>query len=192
MVFLIFDFWFSICDFGGQPPGLSFRPATTNRKIQIQNQKWGQPCFCLWRGFLQITRTTFSRLTILQLSQSRLTDARTFMVILFLTVGNAAFSEVVRGHFDPDDVAWGDTNEEQSHPAGNVRHDALPVFQFNSEHGLGQRFDDLSPYFNSVFLRHVNTSGASFVIKIVCSKWAEGRPSRVTTVHLSSRMRTSG
>lgn len=37
------------------------------------------PCFCLWRGFLQTTRTTFLRRTILQLSQMRLTDARTFM-----------------------------------------------------------------------------------------------------------------
>jgi hypothetical protein len=38
-----------------------------------------QPCFCLWRGFLQTTRTTFLRRTILQLSQILFTEARTFM-----------------------------------------------------------------------------------------------------------------
>jgi len=34
----------------------------------------------LWRGFLQITRTTFLRFTILQLAQSLFTDGRTFII----------------------------------------------------------------------------------------------------------------
>jgi len=38
-----------------------------------------QPWRCLWRGFLQITRTTFLRFTILQDSQSLFTDGRTFI-----------------------------------------------------------------------------------------------------------------
>ena len=37
------------------------------------------PCRCLWRAFLQITRTTFLRFTMRQLSQRRLTEARTFI-----------------------------------------------------------------------------------------------------------------
>jgi hypothetical protein len=37
------------------------------------------PCRCLCRGFLQMTRTTFLRFTILQDSQSLLTDGRTFI-----------------------------------------------------------------------------------------------------------------
>src|SRR5437764_5808979 len=37
------------------------------------------PCRCLWRGFLQITRTTFLRFTILHDSHRRLTEARTFI-----------------------------------------------------------------------------------------------------------------
>jgi hypothetical protein len=39
-----------------------------------------QPWRCLCRGFLQITRTTFLRFTILQLAQSLFTDGRTFII----------------------------------------------------------------------------------------------------------------
>jgi hypothetical protein len=39
----------------------------------------GYPCRCLCRGFLQITRTTFFRFTILHASQSLFTDGRTFI-----------------------------------------------------------------------------------------------------------------
>ena len=42
-----------------------------------------QPCRCLWRGFLHTTKTTPRRRTILQLSQMRLTLARTFMVLTY-------------------------------------------------------------------------------------------------------------
>jgi hypothetical protein len=38
------------------------------------------PWRCLCRGFLQITRTTFLRFTILQLAQSLFTDGRTFII----------------------------------------------------------------------------------------------------------------
>ena len=41
------------------------------------------PWRCLWRGSVQITRTTPLRLMILQLRQIHLTDARTFMFALF-------------------------------------------------------------------------------------------------------------
>src|SRR5215510_5717446 len=66
----------------------------------------------------------------------------------------------------------------------------MPVGQFHSEHGIRQQFNDFPLYFNSVFLGHVNISGAPSVTSTVCSKWAEGRPSAVTTVHLSSSTRT--
>ena len=42
-----------------------------------------QPWRCLWRGFLQITRTTRLRRTILQLRQILFTDASTFMSVSF-------------------------------------------------------------------------------------------------------------
>src|SRR3954447_2021770 len=47
------------------------------------------PCRCLWRGFLQITRTTFFRFTILHASQSLLTDGRTFITDGFGETKNA-------------------------------------------------------------------------------------------------------
>src|SRR3954468_10030550 len=37
------------------------------------------PCFCLWRGFWQITRTAPWRRMILHFSHIGLTDARTFI-----------------------------------------------------------------------------------------------------------------
>src|ERR1700733_12690755 len=40
---------------------------------------WGYPCLCLCFGFVQITRTTPSRWTILHLSHIFLTDALTFI-----------------------------------------------------------------------------------------------------------------
>lgn len=42
-----------------------------------------QPWRCLWRGSLQITRTTPLRFTTLQLRHMRFTDACTFMSYLF-------------------------------------------------------------------------------------------------------------
>ena len=41
-----------------------------------------QPCRCLWRASVQITRTTRSRRMILQLRQIFFTEARTFIIVL--------------------------------------------------------------------------------------------------------------
>jgi hypothetical protein len=60
----------------------------------------------LWRGFLQITRTTFLRFTILQLAQSLFTDGRTFIireiekgstagVLSFLAIRNSPLRQIV-------------------------------------------------------------------------------------------------
>ena len=38
-----------------------------------------QPCFCLWRGFWQITKTAPWRRMTLHFSHMGFTDARTFM-----------------------------------------------------------------------------------------------------------------
>src|SRR5437588_8590806 len=46
---------------------------------KVKSLNKNHPCRCLWRGFLQITRTTFLRFTILQDSQSLFTDGRTFI-----------------------------------------------------------------------------------------------------------------
>src|ERR1700736_5334355 len=62
-------------------PGIS---TPSNRGINclfapFANSADQPPCRCLWRGFLQTTRTTFLRLITLQLSQSRFTDGLTFI-----------------------------------------------------------------------------------------------------------------
>jgi len=49
-------------------------------KLQRHKVKAVQPWRCLCRGFLQITRNTFLRFTILQLAQSLFTDGRTFII----------------------------------------------------------------------------------------------------------------
>src|SRR4029453_17592305 len=70
-----------------------------------------------------------------------------------------------------------------------MRKHAMAIGQLNSEHRVGQQIDDCALYFNCVFARHVRISGSPFVIKTVCSKCAEGRPSAVTTVQPSSSNR---
>ena len=55
------------------------------------------PWRCLWRGFLQITRTTFLRFTILQLAQILLTDGLTFMTHEIFQRGGALRSFLAEG-----------------------------------------------------------------------------------------------
>src|SRR2546421_7648781 len=64
--------------------------------------------------------------------------------------------------------------------------DLVAVGQFYAEHRVRQELHHLAFYFNCVFPRHVRISGSSFVIKTVCSKWADGIPSAVQAVPPSS------
>ena len=66
----------------------------------------------------------------------------------------------------------------------------MPIGELHPKHRIRQELDDRALYFNCVFPRHVRISGSSFVIKTVCSKWAEGIPSAVQTVQPSSSRRT--
>src|SRR3989440_12138123 len=69
--------------------------------------------------------------------------------------------------------------------------DLVAVGQFYAEHRVRQELHHLAFYFNCVFPRHVRISGSSFVIKTVCSKWADGIPSAVQGVQPSSRKFTA-
>jgi hypothetical protein len=60
------------------PRSKKFAILTSNPLIHNKNN---QPWRCLWRGSLQITRTTRLRRTILQLRQILFTDASTFMSV---------------------------------------------------------------------------------------------------------------
>src|SRR5437588_4087622 len=64
--------------------------------------------------------------------------------------------------------------------------DKVAVRQLHPKHRVRQELDHLAFYFNCVFPRHVRISGSSFVIKTVCSKWADGIPSAVPAVPPSS------
>ena len=66
----------------------------------------------------------------------------------------------------------------------------VAVGKFDPEHGVWQEFNDFSLYVDNVFSRHVRISGWPLVIKTVCSKWAEGLPSVVTTVQPSDKIFT--
>src|SRR5467141_2714446 len=67
----------------------------------------------------------------------------------------------------------------------------VAIRQLHPKHRVRQELDHLAFYFNCVFPRHVRISGSSFVIKTVCSKWAEGIPSAVHAVHPSSNNLTA-
>src|SRR5712692_34443 len=77
------------------------------------------------------------------------------------------------------------------HFSGYVGQDPMTLRQLDPKHGIRKQLDDSAFYFNCVFPRHVKISGPSFVIRIVCSKWAERVPSAVRTVQPSSSSRTS-
>ena len=72
------------------------------------------------------------------------------------------------------------------HFAGDVGEDTMTVPQLDSKHRVRKELDDSTFYFNCVFPRHVRISGSAFVIKTVCSKWADGIPSAVHAVQPSS------
>ena len=48
---------------------------------EVAERRGAQPCRCLWRVLVQMTRTTPLRLMTLHLGQMGLTDARTFMTL---------------------------------------------------------------------------------------------------------------
>src|SRR5438093_590305 len=72
-----------------------------------------------------------------------------------------------------------------------MRENTMAIGQLNAKHCIGQQLDDRAFYFNCVFARHVRISGSPFVTRTVCSKWADGIPSAVRTVHPSSSNLTS-
>src|SRR3984893_4316887 len=103
-----------------------------------------QPCRCLCRGFLQTTRTTFFLFIILQLSQSRFTEGRTFIqirpqggqknatrgdtsqerfalkIVLPLSERYPTFRQVVSRHLYHNFIPWQDPNKMQSHFSGDM------------------------------------------------------------------------
>src|SRR5476649_2640752 len=84
------------------------------------------PCRCLCFWFEQITRTTPLRRTILHLSQMRFTEARTFIVSLYLPDDPPPPSVLWR-EFQPHPIADQDPHEVAIHPIRDVRHHQRPL-----------------------------------------------------------------
>ena len=59
-----------------------------------------------------------------------------------MTVSDAAFREVIGGHFDLYLVAGQDFDVVHAHLAGDMGDDLVSVFQFDAEHGVAEGFDD--------------------------------------------------
>src|SRR5215813_8787313 len=79
----------------------------------------------------------------------------------------------------------------QAHFAGDMCQHATATWNVDPEHGVREQLDDGALYLNCVFARHVKISESPLVIRTVCSKCADGKPSAVHTVQPSSSNRTS-
>jgi hypothetical protein len=67
-------------------------------------------------------------------------------------VGDSASGEVIWGEFHLDLVAWQDADVVHAHFAGDVRQYLVPVVEFDLEHGVRQRFEDLALEDDRIFL----------------------------------------
>src|ERR1043166_5258909 len=129
-----------------------------------------QPCRCLWRGFLQMIRTTPLRRTTLQCSQRALIDGLTFMSALalpreplarraarlsFEPVRDAAAGQIVRRQLHLDPVTGQDPDEVHPHLAAHVRQHAMAVLQLHAEHRVGERLHHRALDLDRVFFRHL-------------------------------------
>src|SRR5688500_20321912 len=71
-------------------------------------------------------------------------------------------------------------------------HKPVPIRQLHPKQMVRQNFHYGTFNADGLFSGHVNISGSFSVISTVCSKCAEGSPSRVTTVHPSFNISTAG
>lgn len=181
-------------------PHCSIAPAlcfiSTKLKIDGSKDAFTQPCRCLWRAFVQITRMTPLRFIILQFSQSFLTDARTFIFSIFyvptaaagvpessdsattasrqsnrLHVHNdTARRQVVRRQFQPNFLTQREAGSPRTRSAAHKTQQPVPIGQFDTIPAVRQNFHYDTFSFDDVRSRHVRISGSASVIRTVCSK----------------------
>ncbi len=112
-----------------------------------------------------MTRITPLRRMTLQFSQSRFTEARTFINLLF---HNAAFRKIERRHLHYHSVAGRQTVGGGFQFWRDVRQHAVPIGQFHPKQTVRQRFHYRAFNFDKV--GHVKISGSASVTRTVCSK----------------------
>ena len=83
------------------------------------------------------------------------------------SIGDAALGEVIGRQLHSHLIAGQDSNIVFAHLSGNMRDHYMAIFQFHSEHGVGQGFDDAALYFDMVFFRHGYLFYCSFVIQSI-------------------------
>src|SRR5581483_9143127 len=98
-----------------------------------------QPCRCLWRGIVQMTRTAPWRRITLHFSHIFLTDGRTFTTCSLVPVGDATTAQVVRSELDLHTIAGKDADVVHAHLPRDVREHLVPVLELDTEHGVRQR-----------------------------------------------------
>src|SRR5205809_2068112 len=114
-----------------------------------------QPCRCLWRGFLQMMRTTPLRRTTLQCSQIFVTDALTFIArSLLVPVDDPPAIQVVGRELHRHFVSGQNLDEVHAHLARDMRQHFVAVLQLHAKHRVRERLDDGSLDLDSFFFRH--------------------------------------
>ena len=106
---------------------------------------------------------------------------------------NAAGTRVKGRSFDFDRISGDQTRKPTARIASDVSGKRASSRDLYPEHGIRQDFPhhSLDPV-GRVVHSAVITSVPEFRMAMVCSKWADRLPSRVATVHPSSRTSTSG
>ncbi len=73
-----------------------------------------------------------------------------------MSVGNAAFGQVVRADFDGHSVSREDTNVVHTHLAGDVGDHFMVVLELHAKHRVGECFEDFAFELEFVFLGQLN------------------------------------
>src|SRR3954449_712966 len=103
------------------------------------------PCLCLCRGLLvQMTMVRPCRLITRQRSHMGLTEARTFIVVLSVSVGDASAGQVVRRQLHLHLVAGEDADVVLAHLSGDGGEDGMTTVDLHPEHRARERFGDLA------------------------------------------------
>ena len=97
------------------------------------------------------------RRTILQSGVRFFKDALVFILLTFLLESeyDASLSEVVGAHLDLHLVSGQDFDVVHAHLAGDVRGDLMAVLQLHAEHGIGERFNNLTVLLDSGLFCHI-------------------------------------
>ena len=74
--------------------------------------------------------------------------------MLFRPVNNPSAGQIVGRQLNRYFVSRENLDEVHPHLTGNVRKNAMPVFQLNAEHGIGQRLNDATLNLYGFLFRH--------------------------------------